>query len=67
MKTIAYFLLGTAVLMLVGFLVFMATVLTRSYGAFSERTMLASFVGLLVCGALIGRVAYVIRDSRRKD
>jgi hypothetical protein len=63
MKSIAYILLGIAGLMMTAFVVWGITTLF-SIGM-NEKTVFILIFGSIGCFGLIGRVIYVMKDSRK--
>ena len=64
MKNIAYILLSIAILMTIALLIGVVVFLF-SIGMKAEKVILLSFFLAISCFGLIGRVIFVIKDSRK--
>jgi hypothetical protein len=63
MKNIAYILLGIAGLMLIAFIIW--GMMTLFSIGMNEKTVFILIFGGIGCFGLIGRVIYVMKDSRK--
>ncbi len=63
MKSIAYILLGIAGLMMIAFIIW--GMMTLFSIGMNEKTVFILIFGGIGCFGLIGRVIYVMKDSRK--